>query len=485
MLFRRRSRSRGSPAAESSPPKEAKNRTPRTLEEVITLDTSVGSSDESNRSYTRHQIDLGDSTDKHAAFESDAFESDAFAVLMPTTRLPIIDRPASPPKVASPAARAEALKAYQEKARQVRERNNSQGVRVPPKIVSYDYASRHVAIQHTSPEFEAKPPTPAGSFPISPPLPQIPWEKPASVLKTEPPPTSHSSTTPASPSSCYRMYRADSIAGASRSPASSTPLPSSIKVRMKPKPVVQERECVQMESRYALYNRPSDTSSTSTSRASSPVKSMPNFTASNSLYGDSIFGYKSKDLSGTVAGATPPPISAREQALEKARAKIEEREKKTTTPKRTLWPWRRPLGPRIAKPTTAPVVFSTPAKKPTPVLTPVPPKKTYIDPFANHSPMPIPPTLRPASPKKLAPTSRPATPVSTGTFDTGFAQIKRLTYIVFRIVFLLYALIALWYILDAVREAFNTIAAPFRVLKWYGEKVWEAGVWAWEGRWRR
>jgi len=53
---------------------------------------------------------------------------------------------------------------------------------------------------------------------------------------------------------------------------------------------------------------------------------------------------------------------------------------------------------------------------------------------------------------------------------------------------LLYAIIALWFILDAIREAFNTIAAPFRVLRWCGEAVWDTGVWAWEGGvvvWRR
>lgn len=538
MPFRRHNRSHDLSVIEAMPTKNTKNHTPKTLEEMIAVSKHLpddrqhtnGSSNGSNRSYDSssdrsreyykrempRRIPISrktgfatirtDSTDTHAAFESDAF-----AVLMPATRLPIIDRPVSPTKVASQTARAEALQANQEKARQARQRNNSQSVKVPSKIVSYDHVSRHVAVQRTAQQIAVMPPTPAGSFPVSPPLPQHAWARPTQVVKTEvretrhvhglsnitpprkPASTSNSSVTPVSPTSCYRLYRIDSNAGATRStpspkPALShdhaclpsqpvecvarpsgkplLPLPPSIKVPVKPRPVIQDREQerVQTESRYNLYNRPRTTSSTRTSRDSSPAKSMPNFTASNSLDGDSIFGYKTKDISGTVAGASPPPSSDKEaarldrqKAFERARAKIAERDReraKKTSPKRTLttrWPWLHSSGPRIAKPTTAPVVFSTPA----PPVTSTP--KRYIDPFAGLRSSPTqqpatsqtatPATLRPASPRKPAPPatampcSRTVAPISpapapvpaTQTFDTGFAQIKSLTYTVSKV----------------------------------------------------
>ena len=88
---------------------------------------------------TGHATIYTDATGDHAAFESDAF-----AVHMPTTRIPIIDRPVAPRRP-SPVAQAEAFRTYQEKAHQVRARNHSTGVRVPSKIISYDYASSKMA----------------------------------------------------------------------------------------------------------------------------------------------------------------------------------------------------------------------------------------------------------------------------------------------------------------------------------------------------
>ncbi|CAI6337474.1 unnamed protein product [Periconia digitata] len=121
-----------------------------------------------------------------------AFESDAFTVEMPTTREPIIERPvfrAKIPKVLSPSkAQVEALETYKKKARQVRERNNSTGVRVPSKLLSYDYAYASQVESSSDPTplqkyidsmAPSSPPryshSPAGSFPISPPIPQTSW----------------------------------------------------------------------------------------------------------------------------------------------------------------------------------------------------------------------------------------------------------------------------------------------------------------------
>jgi hypothetical protein len=461
-------------------------------------------------------------TDSTDAFP--AFESDAFAVLMPTTRLPILNYPKAPRKVASPTAQADALRTYQEKAKQNRERNNSQGVKVPSRIVSYDYASRHLADQRTSAESGTGIPTAAGSFPISPPVPQHKWarsEKKAdiqvershhvtglrSVTTTLPKPVTvdTKTTTAASTTSCYRVYR----------PSASSPLPPSITVRIKPKAKVttQDAERVQTESIHKLYNRPFDTSTSQSSRDSSPVKSMPNFTRHNSVEGDSIFGYRSKNVgnpdgSATSSGAekgkaTSPTSSDGEKRRENAKAitqsKIRAPEKapaksiEDTTPKRTLtqrWPWLRPAGPRIAKPTTAPVVFTAPATQPAPR-----PFSTYVDPFerlatpvshpvALRSPVKAP--SRPATPKKTLtkpiPTintaSRPITPRSTappsptGKFDSGFAQIKTFARLLAKFCFMVYAVVALWYILDAVREAIHTIGVPFRVVRWVGGWVW-------------
>ncbi|OAL03535.1 hypothetical protein IQ06DRAFT_187789, partial [Phaeosphaeriaceae sp. SRC1lsM3a] len=436
-----------------------------------------------------------DSTDTQPAFESDAF-----AVLMPTTRLPILDRSHSPHKTTSPAARADALRTYQQKAQQIRERNNSQGVKVPSQIFSYDYASRNLASHSTSTHVEAGPPAPAGSYPISPPLPQHSWahaESASRANKEEKHGTnSHITASPQKPiavdhgtsmaTSTYRIYRPDSTAGASRSPSSSSTLPSNITVRIKPKPKTPvhegprlQTEKVQMESMDHYYNRPSDSLSQS-SRASSPVKSMPNFTRHNSVEGDSIFGYRRKEASGTIAGAKKAQPLTNLKAPEKPTPIPS-----TDTPKRTLtsrWPWLRAAGTRIAKPTTAPVVFTAPAVQP-PMQRPI---SSYVDPFerlatptptnksmptAMHNATPGPATSHKKTPSKSTLLSKPGAsfaPSTTGKFDTGFAQIKGLALILLKFCFMLYAVVALWFVLDAVREAIHTIGVPFRVVRWIG-----------------
>lgn len=430
---------------------------------------------------TGHATIRTDATDSH-----EAFESDAFAVHMPTTRLPIIENTMSPPKP-SPAAQAEAYRTYMEKARQVRERDNNQGVRVPSKIVSHDYAIPNVA-GHNAPLVRTisppiSPPTPAGSFPVSPYLPQTGWEKPqredrSHIKASRATDESRklytlnkhagSSSIASTPNSRYRC-RADSEAGASRSTSSPTPPLATIRVRLKPKLVVAEADPVQTESRYSLYTRPSPTCSTQTSRSASLVKSMPNFRRHQSIEGDSIFGYRSKDT-GTVAGAS----STSGSDIEKGKEDKEMDKGKKTTPKRSLtsrWPWLRPSGHRVSKPTLVPAGQAT-AKRPS----------AYIDPFVTHAtpvPTPIvsrsPVASRPASPRKIG---RSPPPASTGKFDSGFAQIKRLTFLILKIAFSLYAVIAFWFVLDAIREAFHTLGAPFRVMKLLGGFVWIWGLWA-------
>jgi hypothetical protein len=463
-----------------------------------------------------------ESTDAHPAFESDAF-----AVLMPTTRLPILDRTVTPTKTASTAARAHALRTYQEKAQKNRERNDSQGVKVPSQLVSYDYAAHHAVDSRSSTAIEATTPTPAGSFPISPLLPQHTWSRPeraaevkwegsrevngvsntATVLK---PVTVNTSTT----TSRYRIYRPDSTAGASRSPGATSALPPTITVRVKTRPKIStpNTERVQPKSTHNLYSLPYDVSPPS-SRSPSPVKTMPNFTRHNSVEGDSIFGYNAKDTDGAVAGASPTRSSnekhpEKEKTKDQAKPKAAEKPapkltttNSTTTPKRTLtsrWPWLRPASPRLAKPTTAPVDFSTPPPPPPHAAGTIPrtrPMSGYVEPFERLAtpviltPASAPaPTTRAPTPKKVLAKSTPkpanvpnqpapAPPSPTGKFDTGFAQIKALGLVLLKFCFMLYAVIALWFVLDAVREVLHTIGVPFRAMRWVAEWFWFGVCW--------
>jgi hypothetical protein len=221
---------------------------------------------------------------------------------------------------------------------------------------------------------------------------------------------------------------------------------------------------------------------------------MPNFTRHNSIEGDSIFGYRRKDTNGSVAGASPTSSDSEKEpvkskAQDKPKAKPDKKPTETT-PKRPLtsrWPWLRPQGPRIAKPTTAPVTFTlAPTAKPAPR-----PTSQYIDPFERlATPKPqsnLPTSLRAPtpSPKKTlaklttnhsAPSPSSASP-TTPKFDSGFAQIKSLGLVLVKFCFMLYAVIALWFVLDAVREAIHTIGVPFRVVKWVGGWVWFWARW--------
>ncbi|KAF2847002.1 hypothetical protein T440DRAFT_540158 [Plenodomus tracheiphilus IPT5] len=500
-------------------------RTPKTLEEVLSISaqvpiTSSNRSESSTKNYTfatpvrARYPQRGASSRKtgHATIHTDAtegheaFESDAFAVHMPTTRLPILDHPIPSTKT-SPSAQAEAYQTYKEKARQVRESNNSTGVRVPSKIVSYDYASPRGShqtipyIQGTNEPLSS--PKPAGSFPISPPLPQSSWTRPERVNHIQTPSRNlgepsrlYTPRKPLRPSNHVAFpemrshHRNDSEAGASRSTPSPTQ-PAPIRVRIKPRILIPETQRVQEESRYHLYNRRSPTLSPPTSRSPSPVKFMPNFTRQNSVEGDSLFGYRSRDLAGTTAGAGSSSGSDKEKDNPRAAEKPEKAEK--TSPKRTVgsrWPWLRPSGPRLAKPTLTPVVMSNITPRTIPESA-APRISTYVSPFERHATPPLPTSLRspvssrPSSPRK---TMHATAPAPQGEFETGFAQIKHLAYILCKIGFILYAIVALWYVLEAAREAFHTISAPFRLIRFLGGFVWLGVMWLttfagkiWEG----
>lgn len=408
-----------------------------------------------------------------------AFESDAFAIQMPTTREPVLDKPIYRAKLPSPSrAQVEAYQTYKQKAQQVRERNNSEGVRVPSKIISYDYAYATENDRPSTLELNVSPPasptqvSPAGSFPISPPVLQQAWTRPKQQVQVQiqgprdmsdsrnisiaRKPMGLGNTTSTTPPRYYQ--RGDADVGATRSTPSPVATPTKIKVCLKPRVTPSPP---QKESIPALYNR-SPQSSTDGSCSSSPTKSTPNFAYTTPGVADTIFGYGSKDISGTSAPKPETPKS------------------KKTPEKRTLtsrWAWLRPTGPRVAKPaSTQPTTSAT-----------IPKATTYVDPFVLHAtPAPTNPSTptasRPASPKKLtritvtpAATARPAT--EKGKFETGFAQITSLGSLMLKICLLVYALVGLYFLLDAVREAVHALGAPFRVVKMVLGLVWVGVVW--------
>ncbi|CAE7174027.1 hypothetical protein PTNB85_03631 [Pyrenophora teres f. teres] len=412
------------------------------------------------------------------------FESDAFAVHMPTTRLPVIDQPTSPVK-RSHTAQIEAYRTYEEKARQIRERNNGQGVLTSYKAASYNYSGKEKVEKVTPPvqanEPPASSPRPAGSFPISPPLPQSSWNRSSkrhgiyieSARMTD---GSNMPQTPSksivahsniSPNTTRYRSRADSEAGASSSMSSPTRRPIPVKVRVMPKLAVPQEERIQTESVPSLYSRPNAAMpSRQTSRSPSPVKSMPNFTRQNSVDGDSIFGYTRKqDFTSTIGGPRAPTI-AQLKTIEKP---VKLSAKPTLT---SRFPWLRTPGPRVTKPSTSPVVFRS-----TTIPKSARAESTYIDPFEKldiiTSSVPITPLSNsPAVPTHPISPARNLRPQPTKAQEThlsiGFMQLRQCSILVLKIALYVYVVIAAWFILDAVREAVLTIGVPFRVLLYVG-----------------
>jgi hypothetical protein len=386
------------------------------------------------------------------------FESDAFAVQMPTTREPILEQPVFRAKLPSPSkAQVDAYQTYKQKAQDARERQHSQGVRVPSKIISYDYTYATAAKkpQHLEPEH-----APAGSFPVSPPIPQPEW---AGLAYPQGPRVVSGSThfsTPRKPvnfASCEsnnsrpRYARGDADSGA----AHSTPSPKPAAIKAKAKFKSQDDHAPKYSQPCTFHNRSPPSSSTENSRTPSPTKPI----SSRPSPKHAIFGFSSNDHAGTVAGAS---ISSPPKAV------------KASFKNSSKWAWLRPNGPRVAKPSTSQT--ATPA---TIVKT-----MTYVDPFVLHAtPLSTPPnttptTSRPASPhKQLIRTEALAQPTAKGEYETGFKQVKSFATLIVKVCLVVYALVGFYFVLDAVREAMHALGAPFRAVKMVGDQMWMVGIW--------
>ncbi|KAF2113263.1 hypothetical protein BDV96DRAFT_648231 [Lophiotrema nucula] len=390
-----------------------------------------------------------------------AFESDAFAIHMPTTREPILDPPPVRIKLPPPTqGQVDAYHTYKQKAHYVAQMEYK-NQRPPSKIVSYDYAYANTSSQPL--ELDVSPPSspptysPAGSFPVSPPVPQHGWARARqqvnnSRIVSEP---SYISL-PRKPvglgnvrnntSSGYA--HADVGSGARATPS---PTPTKIRVRVLPKqrtPV--EPEPVQKESWATLFTKPSPQSSTNGSRTPSPTKSNFAYTSPT----DTLFGFSLNDITGTAATS---------------KAKVK------GTPAKSRWAWLRPAGPRVAKPTATAInsVAAASAKS----------NSAYVDPFILHgTPVPTHPNTpaasRPSSPKKIirpAPPLHPSQPA--GKFEAGFAKVTSVSSLILKICLFIYALVGLYFVLDAIREAVHALGAPFRCVKFVLGYLWIVGGW--------
>ncbi|KAJ8116782.1 hypothetical protein OPT61_g1865 [Boeremia exigua] len=428
----------------------------------------------------------------------DAFESDAFAVHMPTTRVPIIDAVVSRAKPLSPnKAQAEAVQTYKEKAKEAREKHNNTGVRVPPNIASYDYAYANtmkadIAIPDVLKPSNS-PPAPAGAFPVSPPVIQERWTRSEPKLEKSKTPSNTSvyrkptvlgvTTSAAVLEESVRFVRADSKGGASR--PTTPPRSTTVKISMKPKtpslpkaqtiPAIKIQTCqdetssahtCKAQHRRGVYYRSPHVESAATSRSPSPTKTMPNFARQYSVEGDSIFGYKVKDSLGTIGGADKSASNSSEDEKPKAATSKTPNAVKPPSPKRTLtdrWPWIR-KGATVGKPP------STPAPDP-PVKAPSSsrPRSIYVSPFeASLSPPTTSPPVRPVARSVLSKntlattkTATPPTPAPTSaSFDRGLQQIQSFVVLALKVGLALYVVIALWFILDAIREALCVVFVP-------------------------
>ncbi|KAH6612016.1 hypothetical protein C7974DRAFT_89795 [Boeremia exigua] len=447
---------------------------------------------------TGHATIHTDAIDGH-----DAFESDAFAIHMPTTRIPIIDAPVSRSKLSSPTrAQAEAVRTYTEKAKEARERNNSIGVRVPPNIASYDYA--YAGTSKTSAAIPAvlkpssSPPAPAGAFPVSPPVAQGKWtprEPRSEPVVTTSKVSSNTSvyrkpniagvtTAAAVIEECVHFVRADAKGGASRptTPPKSTivkvsmkanrltppeaPAVPKIKIQACQDQFISARTC-DAEPRREVYRSPY----VEPSRSPSPTKTMPNFTRQYSIEGDSIFGYKVKDPLGTIGGADKSASNSSDDEKPKASASKTQSPSKPSPVKRTLtdrWPWIR-KGASVGKPPSAPAP-DPPVRAPSSKR----PRSIYVSPFASlDTPPKTPSPTRPAAPYvsvKKTPTvlrrESPAAPavVTSESFDRGLQQIQSFVLLGLKIGLALYVVVALWFILDAIREALCVVSVPLQII---------------------
>ncbi|KAJ4402003.1 hypothetical protein N0V91_007508 [Didymella pomorum] len=241
-------------------------------------------------------------------------------------------------------------------------------------------------------------------------------------------------------------------------------------------------------------------------RSPSPTKTMPNFTRQYSLEGDSIFGYRVRDRDplGTVAGADKSASNSDEEkptgaaslgkvrppaAIDSKSKRLEELRKaqnkpKATEQKRTLadrWPWirrdaqagksggigeppkTRAPDPPVKAPVRAPILVQPKSKRPV---------STYVSPFDAIATPPItPPRLvKPTGAAARATTShaeaskKPSPVVSEASLslEAGIKQIQDLAVLSVKVGLALYIVVALWFVLDAVREALCVVCVPLQ-----------------------
>ncbi|PSN69497.1 hypothetical protein BS50DRAFT_664514 [Corynespora cassiicola Philippines] len=510
MLFRRPSPPQASspcPTPDPNPP----NITPRTYHShrnapSSSLDAALAPAHTTPRSRkTSHTTIL---TDSGAA--QPAFESDAFAIHMPTTREPILE-PAhrtrqilpspSPPPLPSPgpelglglglaSAQAEAYRTYARKAAAVRVQDRELGVRVPSRIVGYDYAcSGAVVGGHGGREQEQererereREKAPAGSFPASPVLsprkvvPRVELKAPVSpasmsrgvdgaaniaILRR---PLGARSVSP----------RGDAGTGAAATPPTGTPTKTRMRVRSRV-PVVPPATVVRATTpRGSPPGTPSSTAGAAGgsfwggysarspvgSRSGSPEKGVGSLGA--------VFGYTAEGVVG-IEAAVRNKDKEKEKEAQNYKHKPKEKEKDRST----RWAWFRAPG---GKPVKQPL-------PPPPTPSPRPPKKRfpaiYESPFTSLPPAtPLPP--RTPSPRKLHRNSPPPPPVSTPQAQAqtrrGLSQLSALFCTLFKIAAVLYLLVAVYFLVQAVVGVVWALGAPFRVLGSVGRVVWTGGT---------
>lgn len=294
-----------------------------------------------------------------------------------------------------------------------------------------------------------------------------------------------------------------------RSPSSSkSPAIPAVKVEACKPEISQHtspvKHCPVEHCRGTYYRAPYIEHAEERKRSPSPTKTMPNFARQYSLEGDSIFGYKvrDKDPLGTVAGADKSasnsdeekPKSAASRRLDELR-KAQKSNANATQQKRTLadrWPWiRREGGSFLGKGSGEPPknrAPDPPVKPPAKTSTPVKsaekrPASVYVSPFealAAPPSMPLPARSAPVRPvaaaaratthqadvaKKSAAGSKSIS--STGSdaslsVEAGLKQIQDLIVLGVKVGLALYVVVALWFVLDAVREALCVVCVPLQ-----------------------
>ncbi|KAG9202018.1 hypothetical protein G6514_005216 [Epicoccum nigrum] len=335
----------------------------------------------------------------------------------------------------------EAVHTYEQKAKQARERNDSIGVRVPPNTASYDYAYANTAEATTAIPAVLKPssspPAPLGAFPASPLLQQRDRAKSGPRAAHTVATSSISGNT-----SVYRkptvlgvataaavieenvqFVRVDSKGGASRpTPPKSTTIKISMNTKTPPPAKARTAPAVKMKTvlneagqtqlrdvqhHRGLYYRTTHDKSATPSRLPSPTKSMPNFTHQYSIEGDSIFGYKVKDALGAIAGASTSVSSSSDDEKPKASTNKPRNVSRQSSPKSTIadrWPWIR-KGATMAASTASAISM---------------------------------------------------------VIETGLQQAQSYFLLGLKVCLVLYLVVSLWFILDAMRDALFVVSVPLQ-----------------------